>query len=87
MPTIDDLINSVADQDFSAAGVTFNELMKEKMTSAINQEKVAVANSVFNEEDEDDDFSDEEIEDAINEVDDSEDDEDEDDEDEDDEDE
>lgn len=75
---IEDLINTVADQDFSKAGPTFAEIMQGKMDTALEQEKIAVANQVFNnaepeeaeeETDElDDDISDEEIDDAIDET-------------------
>ena len=75
---IEDLINTVADQDFSKAGPTFAEIMQGKIDTALEQEKIAVANQVFNnaepedaeeETDElDDDISDEEIDDAIDET-------------------
>lgn len=45
---IEDLINNVAAQDFSKAGVTFNELMQSRMHDAIEQEKIAVAGQIFN---------------------------------------
>ena len=78
---IEDLINTVADQDFSKAGPTFAEIMQGKIDTALEQEKVSIANQVFNnaeseeaeaEEEEadelDDDISDEEIDDAIEET-------------------
>lgn len=78
--TIEDLINTVTTQDFSKAGPTFAEIMQGKMADALEQEKISVANQVFNNaepEDEDisdeevaelDDVSDEEIDDAIDET-------------------
>jgi hypothetical protein len=74
---IEDLINSVVDQDFSKAAPTFAEIMQSKMDDALEQEKIAQADQVFNgvtdepsEEDEDlvDDITDEELDDAIDEL-------------------
>ncbi len=77
---IEDLINTVTTQDFSKAGPTFAEIMQGKMADALEQEKISVADQVFNNaepEDEDisdeevaelDDVSDEEIDDAIDET-------------------
>ena len=79
---IEDLINSVTTQDFSKAGPTFAEIMQGKISDALEQEKIAVADQTFNNvepEDEEisdeesaelDDVSDEEMEDAIDETDD-----------------
>ena len=59
--TIEDLINTVTTQDFSKAGPTFAEIMQGKMADALEQEKISVANQVFNNaEPEDEDISDEE---------------------------
>jgi len=78
--TIEDLINTVTTQDFSKAGPTFAEIMQGKMADALEQEKISVADQVFNNaepEDEEisdeevaelDDVSDEEIDDAIDET-------------------
>lgn len=77
---IENLINTVADQDFSKAGPTFAEIMQSKIDTALDQEKMAVANQVFNNvepeeaeadeeaDDLDDDITDQEIDDAIDEV-------------------
>ena len=78
---VEDLINTVADQDFSKAGPTFAEIMQGKIDTALEQEKIAVADQIFNgidpeesdheSEDEevlDDDITDEEMEDAIDEL-------------------
>ena len=73
---IEDLINNVVDQDFSKAAPTFAEIMKSKMDDALEQEKIAVADQIFNghEADEeesmedDDDITDEDLDDAIAEV-------------------
>ena len=74
---IEDLINYVVDQDFSKAAPTFAEIMKSKMDDALEQEKIAQADQIFNghEPDEeesmedDDDISDEELDDAIDTID------------------
>tara|TARA_R110000868_G_scaffold282471_1_gene542727 strand:+ start:8851 stop:9099 length:249 start_codon:yes stop_codon:yes gene_type:complete len=55
MPDIEDLINNVANQDFSKAGLTFNELMSIKIADAMEQQKIAVANAIYNTDEEDDD--------------------------------
>lgn len=73
MPNIEDLINNVVDQNFNDAAVTFNDIMNSKIYDSLEQEKVAVANSIYNEADEEqleldldsDDFSDEEVEEAL----------------------
>ena len=78
---IEDLINTVASQDFSKAAPTFAEIMQDKISDALDQERIAVADQVFNgvepEEDEEisdeeaaelDDVTDEEIDDAIEET-------------------
>ena len=75
---IESLINNVANQDFGKAGPTFVEILKSKMGDAMEQEKVSVANAVFNgkgEEDLADDESDpdeEDIDAAIDELEDDE---------------
>lgn len=78
---VEKLINDVLSQDFSKAGPSFNELMNAKIADALDQEKIAVADQIYNgadaedeelsseEEAELDDMSDEEIDDAIDEID------------------
>ncbi len=78
--SIEDLINTVATQDVSKAEPTFAEIMQSKISDALDQERIAVADQVFNgvePEDEEisdeeaaelDDLTDEEIEDAIDET-------------------
>ena len=62
--SIEDLINNVMNQDFAKAGPTFNEIMQQKLTDAIDQEKIRVAGVVFNdEEDFEEEEDDEEFED------------------------
>lgn len=74
---IEDFINSVANQDFSKAGPTFNEIMQSKIDDALEQEKISVADQIFNDVDPDEDeeqlemdFDDEELDDAIDDLDD-----------------
>lgn len=78
--SIEDLINNVMNQDFANAGPTFNEIMQQKLTDAIDQEKIRVAGVVFNnaddvEEEDDEEFeelSDDEIGEIVDEEDDEE---------------
>ena len=73
---IDDLINSVVDQDFSKAAPSFKEIMDTKISDAMEQERIAIADQIFNghETDEeesaelDDDITDDEMEAAIDEL-------------------
>lgn len=66
MSDIEHLINSIADQNFADAGPTFSELLSQKMGDALEQQKVAMADQVFNGvEQSDDDISDEDLEDAV----------------------
>jgi hypothetical protein len=66
MSSIEELINTVMDQDFANAGPTFNEIMQQKLTDALDQEKIRVADQVFNDDEDDlEDISDEEIEEII----------------------
>ena len=41
-------IQDVRDQDFTKSGATFNELMMAKVADALEQEKIKVAGTVFN---------------------------------------
>ena len=73
---IEDLINSVIDQDFAKAEPTFKDIMTAKMYDALEQEKIAMADIMFNgaevDEEEsaevDDDITDEDMEAAIDEL-------------------
>lgn len=60
--SIEDLINNVMNQDFANAGPTFNEIMQQKLTDAIDQEKIRVAGIVFNNADDVEEEDDEEFE-------------------------
>lgn len=63
MSNIEDLINSVMDQDFAKAGPMFNELMQQKLADSLDQEKIKMAGVIFNDEEYADDEDDEELED------------------------
>jgi hypothetical protein len=45
---IEDLINNVANQDFSKAGPLFKDILQGKLDDALEQEKIAVASTMFN---------------------------------------
>lgn len=65
MTEINDFLDAVIDQDFSKAGPMFNELLGAKVNDALDQEKIAVADQVFNgaevADEVEDDISDEEL--------------------------
>ena len=79
MAEIEDLINNVVNQDFSKAGPAFNDILGDKIATALEQEKLAVTDRIFNgveDTDEEDTaeedlemFSDEELEELDSEVD------------------
>lgn len=68
-PSVQDLIQAALNQDYNHANDVFGNLMGEKMSDALEQEKIAIANQIYNgvepEEDIDDiaDETDEELED------------------------
>lgn len=69
IPSVQDLIQAALNQDYNHANDVFGNLMGEKMSDALEQEKIAIANQIYNgeepEEDIDDiaDETDEELED------------------------
>jgi hypothetical protein len=66
MSDIEELINTIVDQDFAKAGPTLANILTQKMDDALEQQKVAVADQVFNGvEETDDDISDEDLDDAV----------------------
>ena len=73
---IDDFIDQVQNQDFSKASVTFADLMNAKTADALEQEKISLADQIFNgasdaedeEDDEMEDISDEELMAAADEI-------------------
>lgn len=48
MADIDDMINNVVNQDFSKSQTYFDAVMQSKMSDALEQEKIAMANRIFN---------------------------------------
>ena len=48
MADIEELINTVADQDFSKAGPLFKDVLKTKIDAALEQEKIRLAGSIYN---------------------------------------
>jgi hypothetical protein len=64
--TVQDLIQAALDQNYNHANEVFGNLMGQKMTDALEQEKIAVANQIYNggepEEELDLDIDDEDLE-------------------------
>lgn len=48
MEDIETLIDAIGQQDFVNANNMFNELIADRMTAALDQEKIAVAGQIFN---------------------------------------
>ena len=80
--TIGDMIDFSTNGDFNKANNIFNDIMSGRIQSALDQEKVALANQVYNGTDEeqlelpledDEEYSDEELDAAADEVADAED--------------
>lgn len=46
--SVEDLVNHITDQNFSKAEVSLNDILADKMNAALEQEKVAVANQIYN---------------------------------------
>lgn len=78
MSELESFIDAVAQQDFNQANSVFNDMIGQRMSDALDQEKIAVAGQIFNNEepeeleaseDEDaEDFTDEEIDAAIDDL-------------------
>jgi len=64
--TVQDLIQAALDQNYNHANEVFGNLMGQRMTDALEQEKIAVANQIYNgeepEEELDLDIDDEDLE-------------------------
>lgn len=68
MNDIEDLINAAIEKDYSLANDKFTEVMSGKISGALEQEKMAVANSIYGENIEDEDIeleNEEDLEDDI----------------------
>ena len=50
-----DMIDLAYAQDFVKANTIFNDMMGDKMSAALDQEKIAVADQIFNDQEETDD--------------------------------
>lgn len=48
MVEINDLIDLAREKNFSKADNVFNELMKDKLNTALDQEKIKIAGTVYN---------------------------------------
>jgi hypothetical protein len=46
--SVEELINHITDENFSKAEITLNDLLADRMNDAIEQEKIAVANQIYN---------------------------------------
>lgn len=63
--SIEDLVNSISNQEYAKAGPLFSDILNDKIADALDAEKAAVAAAMFGypDEDDEDDFTDEELED------------------------
>ena len=78
MSDIENLINQAFNKDYNVAGESFVDIMNQKMSDALEQEKIRMANSIYNDDIEDEDLDlDDEDEDDWEEIDLTDDDEDE----------
>jgi len=75
MSDIETMIDLAAKQDFASANNVFNELIQQRMVDALDQEKVALASDIFNNEPEDEEQLELDLEDKDENTDDIEDDE------------
>lgn len=60
---IEDMISNALEGDFVNADKDFNAIMADKISDALDQQKVAISNSVFNGIEDDEDFDDEDFDD------------------------
>ena len=58
---IEDLVQAAMNQDYTAASDIFSDVMGEKMADALEQQKIAVASSIYG----DDEIDEEDLEDDI----------------------
>lgn len=71
MTELNAMIDAIVDQDFATAAPTFNEILAAKMNDALDQEKINVANQMFNGAEADldeDDPSEDEVDAALDEL-------------------
>lgn len=58
---VEDLVQAATSQNYTAAAEIFNDVIGQKMQAALDQEKIAVANQIYNGI-EPEEFDDEEVE-------------------------
>jgi hypothetical protein len=77
---ISKMIDYISHSEYTKANQVFNELLGQRVSDALDQEKIAVAQAIYSddESEEEDEYTDEELEDALEDVDDEESEEDED---------
>ncbi len=60
---VENLINQITDGDLNKAEGSFNSLIQDKMTDALEAQRIATAQAIFNDQDDDiEDIEDEEVE-------------------------
>lgn len=69
MTSIEDFINAVVDKNYAKSNEMFSDLIGQKIDHALDAEKIAMANVMFNDVDPDEDFdvSDEDLEEFLDE--------------------
>lgn len=65
--TVADLVNSIEKGDAFTSSKMFNDLLQDRIDDALEQEKIRIANSVYNDAEEEE-ISDEEVEAAVDEL-------------------
>ena len=66
---IEDLINQITDDELNNANMSFNDIMQDRINMAMEAEKVKLADTIFNDENQleldldEEDYDDEELED------------------------
>jgi hypothetical protein len=77
---ISKMIDYISHSEYTKANQVFNELLGQRVSDSLDQEKIAVAQSIYSDEEneEEDEYTDEELENALEEIDDEESEEDED---------
>ena len=75
---ISKMIDYISHSEYTKANQVFNELLGQRVSDSLDQEKIAVAQSIYSDDEEEDEYTDEELEDALEDVDDEESEEDED---------
>jgi hypothetical protein len=75
---ISKMIDYISHSEYTKANQVFNELLGQRVSDSLDQEKIAVAQSIYSDEEDEDEYTDEELEDALEDVDDEESEEDED---------